>query len=558
METPYKNQVFQFDLVSSCNPPHQSSPDMPDILEFSSPSFLSVFTDSKNIVTSPALGTSIAHTILEDTTPEKCRTTPTHVIHKQTRRRLRLGAGFTTSPPKPRCLEDPLTKLQHNSMFNDLTKLLAEECHHMQVPTNLMNITWDHKITRTSNVHTGHLKLQKRFLEFRSEDRFPTKVREIECRYSKEVNTMEVARYLEVSSCYNSSGQTLAVHERFDHCRLQLISDTNRSMDALEQQAKKTNHESSFTSNDSSNNTDYSSSPQHLDVDVLGLAMAAADVHPSRIDVEQHLNIMIPKHIPSLLETFDLTRHDFIHSQEEVSPPSNVQSAQHTQRPKPSLKRKFEDEKAFFDYRQQKKAKPENFAQRRQITPETTTILTKWYENHLSYPYPTDDEVETLTILTSLSTQQVKKWMANKRVRCFNTLSITGNKHPIKSKLAGKKKNIDIAKQLNEKSREVLNNWYQQHIENPYPSEQEKEVLAQGARITIAQVKSWFANKRSRANNRKRQVPNYFLEKFPEYAPHVQLVQEQRDQSRRKCRLQPVAFFPEHAMIINEKNSFMY
>ncbi|XP_063400094.1 homeobox protein 3-like [Mytilus trossulus] len=554
METPYKNQVFQFGLTPKCNPPHQSSPTMPDIMQLLSPSFLAVFADSKNTLTSPALEYSLANTILEDTTPEKSQTTPNHGIHKQTRRRLRLSAGHTPSPHKPRYSEDPLTKLQHNPMFNDLTKLLAEECHHMQVPTNLMNITWDHKITTTSNVHIGHLKLQKRFLQFRSDDRLPTKVREIECRYSKEVNTMEVARYLEISSSNNSSEQTLAVHDRFDYCRLQLISDTNRSMDALEQQIKEHHHELSFTSNDSSYNTDYSSSTQYSDIDVLGLAMAAADVHPSHINVKQHLNTMRSKHIPSLLETFDLPRHDFIQSQVDVSPPINVQSAQNTQRPTPSLKRKFEDEQSFVDYRQQKKSKPESFAQRRQITTEATTVLTIWYENHLSYPYPTDEEVETLTILTSLSTQQVKKWMANKRVRCFNTLSITGNTHPIKAKLAGKKKNIDITKQLTEKSRVVLNNWYQHHIEKPYPSEQEKKMLALEARITIAQVKSWFANKRSRANNRKRQVPNYFLEKFPEYAPHVQLVQEQRDQSRRKCRLQPVAFLPEHAMINNENS----
>jgi hypothetical protein len=87
---------------------------------------------------------------------------------------------------------------------------------------------------------------------------------------------------------------------------------------------------------------------------------------------------------------------------------------------------------------------------------------------------------------------QVKKWMANKRVRCFNTLSITGNKHPIKVKLAGKKKSVansNTYKQLSDQSKKSLSDWYEQHIYHPYPTETEKDQLASLAGITKGVLK---------------------------------------------------------------------
>ena len=73
----------------------------------------------------------------------------------------------------------------------------------------------------------------------------------------------------------------------------------------------------------------------------------------------------------------------------------------------------------------------------RMLNSEATNILTNWYQSHVHYPYPSDEEVVELARLTNITTRQVKKWMANKRVRCFNTLSITGNQHPIKYKYQG-------------------------------------------------------------------------------------------------------------------------
>ncbi|WAR17300.1 PBX3-like protein [Mya arenaria] len=193
------------------------------------------------------------------------------------------------------------------------------------------------------------------------------------------------------------------------------------------------------------------------------------------------------------------------------------------------------------------------FRTHRMLTPESTEVLLTWYNAHVNYPYPNDEEVEHLTKLTGITARQVKKWMANRRVRCFNTLSITGNQHPIKYKYQGQgrkrkaplpekseKENCDSTtadkrpnySMLGEEAKSILSEWYEQHIDNPYPTEEEKIQLAEHCRISVNQVKSWFANKRNRTNNTKRQIPNYFIEKFPEYSGMVHLVGQKREEER--------------------------
>ncbi|KAI3378495.1 hypothetical protein SNEBB_008583 [Seison nebaliae] len=60
---------------------------------------------------------------------------------------------------------------------------------------------------------------------------------------------------------------------------------------------------------------------------------------------------------------------------------------------------------------------------------------------------------------------------------------------------------IENKKMLPEKAVQLMNSWYLDHEELPYPSEVEKERLASEGGITMQQVRAWFANKRNRCNN---------------------------------------------------------
>ena len=51
---------------------------------------------------------------------------------------------------------------------------------------------------------------------------------------------------------------------------------------------------------------------------------------------------------------------------------------------------------------------------------------------------------------------------------------------------------------FSKKATEILNEYFNTHLANPYPSEETKEELARQCGITVAQVNNWFGNKRIR------------------------------------------------------------
>lgn len=57
--------------------------------------------------------------------------------------------------------------------------------------------------------------------------------------------------------------------------------------------------------------------------------------------------------------------------------------------------------------------------------------------------------------------------------------------------------------QLPEESVDHLNDWFEAHINHPYPTTEEKHRLAVECKITVKQVNSWFCNRRNRSQNTK-------------------------------------------------------
>lgn len=46
----------------------------------------------------------------------------------------------------------------------------------------------------------------------------------------------------------------------------------------------------------------------------------------------------------------------------------------------------------------------------------------------------------------------------------------------------------------------ILEEWFEEHSEKPYPTKKEKEELAKCCNITVKQITTWFNNKRYRTN----------------------------------------------------------
>ncbi len=60
---------------------------------------------------------------------------------------------------------------------------------------------------------------------------------------------------------------------------------------------------------------------------------------------------------------------------------------------------------------------------------------------------------------------------------------------------------------------DILNEWYEDHLHNPYPQLEEKEMLAKRGGITVKQVTAWFSNRRNRSQNTKPKRMKRVLEK---------------------------------------------
>lgn len=51
---------------------------------------------------------------------------------------------------------------------------------------------------------------------------------------------------------------------------------------------------------------------------------------------------------------------------------------------------------------------------------------------------------------------------------------------------------------LNDRAKEILRVWFEAHVHHPYPTEEEKELLARDGGISLEQVNNWFINTRGR------------------------------------------------------------
>ena len=67
---------------------------------------------------------------------------------------------------------------------------------------------------------------------------------------------------------------------------------------------------------------------------------------------------------------------------------------------------------------------------RKLFSPDLVHQMERWYIDNFDHPYPSDEVVRHFARLGDISVAQVKKWMANKRVRSNNTLSFNHTIHP--------------------------------------------------------------------------------------------------------------------------------
>ncbi|XP_071086475.1 pre-B-cell leukemia transcription factor 4-like [Haliotis cracherodii] len=151
----------------------------------------------------------------------------------------------------------------------------------------------------------------------------------------------------------------------------------------------------------------------------------------------------------------------------------------------------------------------------RQIThhPKVLELQTFYYSNIA------DIEKERAAAITSLKTSRsihlqkemlsVHNHFDRKRVHLISrvTSSLQLLKQTIPPSDVSSQKDCSQGKmrsrQLSPRAVQIMTQWYEQHLHNPYPSDDEKVKMAEEGGISLSQVKAWFANKRNRSANTK-------------------------------------------------------
>ena len=72
--------------------------------------------------------------------------------------------------------------------------------------------------------------------------------------------------------------------------------------------------------------------------------------------------------------------------------------------------------------------KYEDDSNSRTLNPLATQLLTDWYNKNIKDPYPGKSEAQRLATQGGISVPQVRKWFANKRLRCGNTVKVNQSK----------------------------------------------------------------------------------------------------------------------------------
>ncbi|KAL7476978.1 hypothetical protein ACHAW6_002803 [Cyclotella cf. meneghiniana] len=125
---------------------------------------------------------------------------------------------------------------------------------------------------------------------------------------------------------------------------------------------------------------------------------------------------------------------------------------------------------------------PRPTAASKPLPPSTVDYLNDWLTRHSSNPYPTRTQKDALMTATGLDNEKLSKWFKRARARRGLIDRTLRNK----------------GKPLPDSAIQHLQNWFVQHSDHPYPSQQDKQTMAELTGLTVTQIVYWFENTRQK------------------------------------------------------------
>ncbi|KER34275.1 hypothetical protein T265_00125 [Opisthorchis viverrini] len=121
-------------------------------------------------------------------------------------------------------------------------------------------------------------------------------------------------------------------------------------------------------------------------------------------------------------------------------------------------------------------------------------------------PFTNEDAITLPSVAQDIGFSQpgnfglgTERFCADETAKIYSDVAEVYNADERSSKNQGSSRN----KPLNELASSLMDQWYCGHLDHPYPTNEEKWQFAMLGGITVAQVSSWFANRRTRTSNTK-------------------------------------------------------
>jgi hypothetical protein len=228
-----------------------------------------------------------------------------------------------------------------------------------------------------------------------------------------------------------------------------------------------------------------------------------------------------------LQSKFPLQQNDFYQQPQmrfNTSPKSLLD--QNTSHQKPFYQPPFDvpPEPTFHQYQGGIAPKPINFQQ----TPFETVKY--WLHSHGEDAQPSDDEIQLLMLKTGLSREQIRNFIDTERAKNWKNQVVEVEPHEyLKTDSSDDENNVnttlDTSAEINhildddeendddkdgklgihanagnlpKNAVETLKDWLFGHFLHPYPTDEEKAVLASSTKLNLTQVNNWFINARRR------------------------------------------------------------
>jgi len=128
------------------------------------------------------------------------------------------------------------------------------------------------------------------------------------------------------------------------------------------------------------------------------------------------------------------------------------------------------------------------------LSPQTIEYLRGWMMSpeHIEHPYPDEHEKAIIMSDTGITAKQLTCWFSNNRKRFWKPKMEEMGRHAVVQAAMGNT--------LSPHTIEYLKGWmmHPNHIQNPYPTEEEKTEIMAATGIEKKQLTCWFSNNRKR------------------------------------------------------------